>query len=40
MKISTLALLSALAAPATADIYLQEQFNDEVRDPYASEVED
>jgi len=29
MKISTLALLSALAAPATADIYLQEQFNDE-----------
>jgi len=29
MKISTLALLSALAAPATADIYFKEQFNDE-----------
>jgi len=31
MKISSIAVLAALAAPAAAEVYLKEQFNDKVR---------
>ena len=31
MKVSSIALFAALAAPATGEIYLKEQFNDKVR---------
>lgn len=31
MKISSIAVLAALAAPTAAEVYLKEQFNDKVR---------
>jgi hypothetical protein len=31
MKVSSIAVLAALAAPAAGEIYLKEQFNDKVR---------
>ena len=31
MKISSLAVLAAVATPVAAEIYFKEQFNDEVR---------
>lgn len=39
MKLSPLAILTAISTPVTAEIFFQEKFNDEVSDVLACRIE-